>query len=199
VEAVGRVVGRGVPLDRSDVDTDQIIPSVWLKRIERTGYAPGLFSAWRADPAFVLNDARYAGATILVTGPNFGCGSSREHAVWALEEHGFRAVVAASFADIFRSNALKSGLVPVTAPATTVRALIRALERDPSIEIVVDVEARRLTVPAAGVDVPFALEDHARMRLLEGLDDVDLAMRHADAIAAYEGTRPNWLPSIRPR
>ena len=194
-----RVVGRGVPLDRSDVDTDQIIPSVWLKRIERTGYAPGLFSAWRADPAFVLNDPRYAGATILVTGANFGCGSSREHAVWALEEHGFRAIVAPSFADIFRSNAVKVGLVPVAAPAEAVRALMRALERDPAIEIAVDVDERRLVAPGAGIDTPFALDDHARTRLRDGLDDIDLAMRHADAIAAYEGTRPDWLPSIRPR
>jgi 3-isopropylmalate/(R)-2-methylmalate dehydratase small subunit len=195
VRAVRRVTGRAMPLDRADVDTDQIIPAHWLKRVERTGYGAGLFEAWRRDPAFVMNDPRYSGATILVAGANFGSGSSREHAVWALEEAGFRAVIAPSLADIFRANCLKSGVVPVEIDADTVTALLRLVERDPRAEITVDVERR--TVDAPSVRVTFALEDHARTRLLEGLDDIAVTLAHADEITKYESTRATWLPSLR--
>jgi len=194
VRAVRRVTGRAMPLDRADVDTDQIIPAHWLKRVERTGYGEGLFEAWRRDPAFVMNDPRYAGATILVAGANFGSGSSREHAVWALEEAGFRAVIAPSLADIFRANCLKSGLVPVELDADAVARLLRLVERDPRVEITVDVEAR--TVEAPTVRASFPLDDHARTRLLEGLDDIAVTLAHDAEIAAYEATRSVWLPKI---
>jgi len=195
VRAVRRVTGRAMPLDRTDVDTDQIIPAHWLKRVERTGYGAGLFEAWRRDPAFVMNDPRYWGATILVAGANFGSGSSREHAVWALEEAGFRAVIAPRLADIFRANCLKSGLVPVELDANAVTTLLRLVEHDPRAEVTVDVEAR--TVVAPGVRASFVLDDHARMRLLEGLDDIAVTLAHADEITTYESTRATWLPSLR--
>jgi 3-isopropylmalate/(R)-2-methylmalate dehydratase small subunit len=184
-----------MPLDRADVDTDQIIPAHWLKRVERTGYGAGLFEAWRRDPAFVMNDPRYAGATILVAGPNFGSGSSREHAVWALDEAGFRAVIAPRLADIFRANCLKSGLVPVELDAETVATLLRLVTGDPKAEITVDVERR--TVEAPGVRASFALDDHARTRLLEGLDDIAVTLAHGDEITKYESSRATWLPSLR--
>jgi len=195
VKAVRRVTGRAMPLDRADVDTDQIIPAHWLRRVERTGYGAGLFEAWRRDPAFVMNDPRYSGATVLIAGANFGSGSSREHAVWALEEAGFRAVIAPRLADIFRSNCLKSGLVPVELDGDTVATLLRLVEGDPAAEVIVDVEAR--TVEAPGVRATFALEDHARTRLLEGLDDIAVTLAHADEISKYETTRATWLPSLR--
>jgi 3-isopropylmalate/(R)-2-methylmalate dehydratase small subunit len=162
--------------------------------VERSGYGAGLFEAWRRDPAFVMNDPRYADATILVAGANFGSGSSREHAVWALEEAGFRAVIAPRLADIFRANCLKSGLVPVELAADAVATLLRLVERDTRAEITVDVEAR--TVEAPGVRASFALEDHARTRLLEGLDDIAVTLAHDAEIAAYEATRSGWLPKI---
>lgn len=190
-----RVTGRALPLDRANVDTDQIIPAHWLKRVERTGYGAGLFEAWRRDPAFVLNDARYAGASILIAGPNFGSGSSREHAVWALGEAGFRAVIAPRLADIFRANCLKSGLVPVEIEADAVAKLLRLVESEPRAEIKVDVERR--TVEATGVRASFALDDHARSRLLEGLDDIAVTLAHADEITTYESSRATWLPSLR--
>ena len=195
MKVVRRVTGRAMPLDRADVDTDQIIPAHWLKRVERTGYGAGLFEAWRRDPAFVMNDPRYWGATILVACANFGSGSSREHAVWALEEAGFRAVIAPSLADIFRANCLKSGLVPVELDANAVTTLLRLVEHDPRAEVTVDVEAR--TVVAPGVRASFVLDDHARMRLLEGLDDIAVTLAHADEITKYESTRATWLPSLR--
>jgi len=195
MEPVRRVAGRALPLARANVDTDQIIPSHWLKRLERTGYAAGLFEAWRRDPSFVLNDPRYRGASVLLAGPNFGCGSSREHAVWALRDAGFRAVIAASFADIFRSNALANGFVPVELDASLVEDLTEAVRMDPSTEIVVDVDRR--TVTAGTIAGSFALDDYARTRLLEGLDDIALTLRHDAAIAAYEAKRPEWLPRVR--
>jgi 3-isopropylmalate/(R)-2-methylmalate dehydratase small subunit len=195
VNAVRRVTGRALPLGRANVDTDQIIPAHWLKRVERTGYGAGLFEAWRRDPAFVLNDPRYAGASVLITGANFGSGSSREHAVWALLEAGFRAVIAPGLADIFRANCLKSGLVPVEIEADAVTKLLRLVEGDPRAEITVDVERR--TVEAPGVRTSFSLDDHARTRLLEGLDDIAVTLAHADEIAQYESTRATWLPSLR--
>jgi 3-isopropylmalate/(R)-2-methylmalate dehydratase small subunit len=194
MRAVRRVTGRALPLDRADVDTDQIIPAHWLKRVERTGYGAGLFEAWRRDPAFVMNDPRYAGASILVAGPNFGSGSSREHAVWALDEAGFRAVIAPRLADIFRENCLKSGFVPVEIEADAVQTLLRLVRSEPRTEITIDVERR--TVDAPGVRASFALDDHARARLLEGLDDIAVTLAHADEIAKYETSRATWLPSL---
>jgi len=195
VRAVQRVVGRALPLDRANVDTDQIIPAHWLKRIERTGYGAGLFEAWRRDAAFVMNDPRYAGASILVAGANFGSGSSREHAVWALDEAGFRAVIAPRLADIFRANCLKSGLVPVELEPEVVTMLLELALREPRTEIMIDVGRR--VVEAPGVRASFALDDHARARLLEGLDDIAVTLTHADEISTYEARRATWLPSLR--
>jgi len=195
MEAVRRVAGRALPLARADVDTDQIIPSHWLKRLERMGYAAGLFEAWRRDPAFVLNDLRYQGATILLAGANFGSGSSREHAVWALMESGFRAVIAPRLADIFKSNALRNGLVPVELDAATVTRLVDAVRADPATEIAVDVAAR--VVEAPGLRAAFAIDEFSRTRLLEGLDDIGLTSRHEREIAAYEARRAEWLPRVR--
>jgi len=195
MEAVRRIVGRALPLARADVDTDQIIPSHWLKRLERTGYGPGLFEAWRKDPAFVLNDPRYDGAVVLLAGANFGSGSSREHAVWALQDAGYRAVIAPRFADIFRNNALRNGLVPVEIDADSVDKLVDAVRRDPTTSIAIDVE--RSTVQGPGVRATFALDDFSRMRLLEGLDDIAVTLRHESDIAAFEATRPEWLPRVR--
>ena len=189
--------GTAAPLDRSDVDTDQIIPASWLKRVERTGFGVGLFSAWReSDPDFVLNRPEYAGASILVTGANFGIGSSREHAVWALTDHGFRAVVSPRFGDIFRNNATKSGLVPVVVSPEFSEALLRAVENDPKLEITIDVAERRISAPAVGLEQEFPLDVFTQHRLLEGLDDVGLTLRHADKIAEFESRRPEWMPSV---
>jgi 3-isopropylmalate/(R)-2-methylmalate dehydratase small subunit len=196
MEAVSEIVGRGLPLDRSDVDTDQIIPSDWLKRVERTGFADGLFSEWRERSDFVLNQARYDGAVILVAGPNFGTGSSREHAVWALQDYGFRAVISARFADIFRNNSLKSGLVPAQVAAPVAERILRAIDDDPAVEIVVDVVNRRVAVPAVGLDEPFELDEHARHRLVNGLDDIGLSLQHQDEITEYEARRPSWAPTV---
>jgi 3-isopropylmalate/(R)-2-methylmalate dehydratase small subunit len=197
MDPVRVVTGTAVPLNRSDVDTDQIIPSDWLKRVERTGFGAGLFSEWRDDRAFVLNDARYAGASILVAGSNFGTGSSREHAVWALLDYGFRAVVSSRFADIFRNNCTKAGLLPVEVDASVSRALMDAIVADPMLELTVDVERRTISAPAAGIEANFPLDDFTRHRLLEGLDDIGLTLRHEDEIAAYETRRSRWLPTTR--
>jgi len=195
MEPVRRISGTATPLRRSDVDTDQIIPSEWLKRVERTGFGAGLFAAWRADPDFVLNQPRFRGSTVLVAGRNFGTGSSREHAVWALQDHGFEAVVSARFADIFRTNCTKAGLLPVQVSAETADALLSAVEADPSVVVVIDVDARTLTAAAAGISTTFPLDDFTRWRFLEGLDDIGLSLRSADAITAYEAARPGWLPT----
>jgi 3-isopropylmalate/(R)-2-methylmalate dehydratase small subunit len=195
MEPVRRVSGRALPLALADVDTDQIIPSHWLKRLERTGYGPGLFEAWRKDPSFVLNDPRYRGATILLAGANFGSGSSREHAVWALLDFGFRAVIAPRLADIFKSNALRNGLVPVEVESSVVSKLVDAVRADPTTEITVDVASRTVTAP--GIRATFALDDFSRTRLVEGLDDIALTLRHEAEIAAFEKTRPEWLPRVR--
>ena len=196
MEPVRIVSGRAVPLDRSDVDTDQIIPSEWLKRIERTGFGAGLFAEWRDDPGFVLNDPDHAGAAILVAGPNFGTGSSREHAVWALVDFGFAAVISPRFGDIFRNNSTRSGLVPAEVSDEDGRALLLAVSADPSLEMVVDVQRRLIEAPAAGISVPFRLDDDARDRLLRGLDDIDVTAQHAADIDAYEARRPTWLPTV---
>jgi 3-isopropylmalate/(R)-2-methylmalate dehydratase small subunit len=195
MKAVRAVSGRAVPLDRSDVDTDQIIPSDWLKRVERTGFGKGLFSEWRDDRDFVLNDERYAGASILVAGPNFGTGSSREHAVWAIMDYGFDVVISPRFADIFRNNCTKNGLVPVQVPEEFGEKLLEAVKADPSLEITVDVERRTVSAPAIGLEVEFPLDPSTQERFLEGLDDIGISLRHADDITAYEATRPAWLPS----
>jgi 3-isopropylmalate/(R)-2-methylmalate dehydratase small subunit len=184
--------GRAVPLRRSNVDTDQIIPAVYLKRVTRTGFEDGLFAAWRGDPDFVLNRPEYADATVLVAGPDFGTGSSREHAVWALQNYGFRAVISARFADIFRGNSLKGGLLTVQLPQPTVERLWELVERDPATEVTVDLVERE--VRAGDLRAPFEIDDYTRWRLLEGLDDIGLTLRHADDIAEFERSRPAWLP-----
>jgi 3-isopropylmalate/(R)-2-methylmalate dehydratase small subunit len=199
MRAVRKVAGRAVVLDRSNVDTDQIIPAAWLKRVERTGFGPGLFSAWRTDPGFVLNQPGADEAKVLIAGPNFGCGSSREHAVWALQDFGFEAVIAPSFADIFRNNSIGSGLLTAEADEETVAALGAALAADPAATVSLDVAERTITVPSTGLSFNFALPDYARWRLLEGLDDIGITLRHADEIAAFEAQRPDWLPSSGPR
>lgn len=193
MKAVRIVTGRGVPLRRSDVDTDQIIPAEWLKRVERTGFEKGLFSTWRDDRNFVLNDERYAGASILVAGPAFGVGSSREHAVWAIQQGGFDAVIAPSFSDIFRNNCTKNGLVPVVVPESVVVRIWEAIEADPSTEIVVDMERLQVEVPSAGISSPFPMEPQNQHRFINGLDDVGITLGHADAIDRYEANRPSWL------
>jgi 3-isopropylmalate/(R)-2-methylmalate dehydratase small subunit len=176
------------------VDTDQIIPAVYLKRVNREGFGDGLFAAWREDPSFVLNQPRYAGATILVAGNDFGTGSSREHAVWALMDYGFRAVIAPRFGDIFRNNSTKAGLLPVLLPEETVAAIQDAAEAEPAAQVTVDLAAREVRV-AGGLAAPFEIDDYTRWRLMEGLDDIGLTLRHEDAIAAFEGTRQGWLPA----
>jgi 3-isopropylmalate/(R)-2-methylmalate dehydratase small subunit len=197
MKAVRMVVGRGLPLDRSDVDTDQIIPSDWLKRVERTGFGAGLFSEWRDDRDFVLNKEEHAGATILVAGPNFGTGSSREHAVWALQDYGFEAVVSPRFGDIFRNNCTKAGLVPIRIDEATGRSLLDAITADPSAEITIDIERGRLEVPAHGIEVEFPLDEFTRLRLLNGWDDIGLTLRYEDEIDRFEESRPDWLPTTR--
>ena len=189
------VQGTAVPLDRSDVDTDQIIPAEWLKRVERTGFGKGLFATWRDDRDFVLNHEEHAGANILVAGPDFGTGSSREHAVWAITDYGFDAVISPRFGDIFRNNATKNGLVPVVVPADVGEMLIRAVRDDATLEITIDVERRTVSAPAIGLEVEFPLDDATRHRFLEGLDDVGITLQSADAISSFEATRPDWLPT----
>ena len=195
MEPVVVVTGRAVPLDRTDVDTDQIIPSDWLKRVERTGFGAGLFSEWRDDRDFVFNKPEYAGATILVAGHNFGTGSSREHAVWALMDFGFRAVVSSRFADIFRNNCTKQGLLPVQVSEEFDRALLTAVEADPALEITIDVARGTIEAPAVDMASTFPLDGFTRDRLLNGWDDIGLSLRHEDDIEAYERRRPAFLPS----
>jgi 3-isopropylmalate/(R)-2-methylmalate dehydratase small subunit len=187
--------GRAVALRRSDVDTDQIIPSDWLKRVERTGFGAGLFSEWREDPEFVLNRPERQGATVLVAGENFGTGSSREHAVWALQDFGFRAVISPRFADIFRGNSLKGGLLPVQLPADVVEKLMRLVESDASAEVTVDLDRRE--VRAEGVQASFDLDDFTRWRLMEGLDDIGLTLRHEEGITSFEARRQQWKPTAQ--
>ncbi|MDH3753887.1 MAG: 3-isopropylmalate dehydratase small subunit [Acidimicrobiia bacterium] len=196
MRAVRIVQGTAVPLDRSDVDTDQIIPSDWLKRVERTGFEKGLFSEWRDDPAFVLNAEQYAGAKILIGGMNFGTGSSREHAVWAIQQYGFDAVVSPRLGPIFRNNATKNGLVPVEVSADLGEALMRAVEADPELEITIDVERRTVEAPAADLAGTFPLENSVVERFLEGLDDIGITLRSADAIDGFERGRARWLPVV---
>ena len=194
MDAVTVVSGTAVPLDRSDVDTDQIIPSDWLKRVERTGFGAGLFSEWRDDRDFVMNQPQYAGASILVAGPNFGTGSSREHAVWAIMDYGFKAVISPRFADIFRNNCTKNGLVPVQVDEAVGRRLLEAVVADPTVEITVDVDRRTVSAPALGIEEPFPLDDSTRERFLQGLDDIGITLRSAGDIDPFESSRPAYLP-----
>jgi 3-isopropylmalate/(R)-2-methylmalate dehydratase small subunit len=194
MSGVQRIAGRAVVVMRSDVDTDQIIPAAWLKKVERTGFGAGLFEAWRKDPLFALNQPGADQARVLISGPNFGCGSSREHAVWALQDFGFQAVVAPSFADIFRGNAISAGLVPAQVTEDAAAHLAAVLMADPDAEVVVDVAAK--TVSAGAVAEPFQITDYAQWRLLEGLDDVGLTLRHESSIEAFEVNRPDWLPVV---
>jgi 3-isopropylmalate/(R)-2-methylmalate dehydratase small subunit len=187
--------GRAVPLRASNVDTDQIIPAVYLKRVSRTGFEDGLFAEWRkSDPDFVLNRPEYQGASVLVAGPDFGTGSSREHAVWALQDYGFKTVLSSRFADIFRGNSLKGGLLTVLLAQEVIDRVWAAVEADPATEVTVDLVEREVRVPAADVREPFELDDYTRWRLLEGLDDIALTLRHTDDIGEFEGTRKPWLP-----
>jgi 3-isopropylmalate/(R)-2-methylmalate dehydratase small subunit len=196
MEPVRIVSGRAVPLGRSDVDTDQIIPSEWLKRIERSGFGAGLFAEWRDEPSFVLNRPEYAGAVILVAGPNFGTGSSREHAVWALVDYGFRAVISPRFGDIFRNNSTRSGLVPVEVDDEAASAILEAVQADASLEVTIDVDRLTVEIPAIGLHVPFRLDSDARHRLLEGLDDVAATLQRVEEITRFEHERPAWLPVV---
>ncbi len=189
MRAVDVIQGTALPLKRSDVDTDQIIPAEWLKRVERTGFEHGLFASWRDDRDFVLNDERYAGARVIVAGPAFGVGSSREHAVWAIQQYGFDAVIAPSFSDIFRTNCTKNGLVPVTLPQRVVERIWAAIDGGPATELVVDVERLLVDVPSIGLVEGFPLDRATQRRFLDGLDDIGLTLRHEDDIARFEATR----------
>ena len=188
--------GTGVPLHRSNVDTDQIIPAVYLKRVTRSGFEDGLFSAWRSEPDFVLNQAAFKNGTILVAGPEFGTGSSREHAVWALQNYGFKVVISSRFADIFRGNSLKSGLLTVVLPQNVVEDLWQKIEANPALEITVDLDSR--TVSYGEKREPFELDDYTRWRLMEGLDDIGLTLKHTDSIDNFEAARPSYKPTTLP-
>jgi 3-isopropylmalate/(R)-2-methylmalate dehydratase small subunit len=193
MDAFSTHTGTAVALQRSNVDTDQIIPAVYLKRVTRTGFEDGLFAAWRSDPDFVLNRPESTGATILVAGPEFGTGSSREHAVWALQNYGFRVVLSSRFADIFRGNAGKGGLVAAAIAQPEIEALWAAIDADPTTAVTVDLQSR--TVSWGDTSVGFEIDGYTRWRLLEGLDDIDLTLRHADEIAQFEQHRPAWMPA----
>ena len=188
--------GTAIPLRRSNVDTDQIIPAVYLKRVTRSGFEDGLFAAWRNDPEFVLNQPQYKSGTILVAGPEFGTGSSREHAVWALQNYGFKVVISSRFADIFRGNSLKGGLLTVILPQEEVEAIWATIESDPTTSITVDLETR--TVSYGSTTVAFELDDYTRWRLMEGLDDIGLTLKHTDAIDTFEAKRPSYKPKTLP-
>ena len=188
--------GTGVPLRRSNVDTDQIIPAVYLKRVTRSGFEDGLFAAWRNDPEFVLNQPRYKSGTVLVAGPEFGTGSSREHAVWALQNYGFKVAISSRFADIFRGNSLKGGLLTVILPQEAVEAIWVAIEADPTIQIKVDLDSR--TVSYGATTIAFELDDYTRWRLMEGLDDIGLTLKQTDSIDAFEAKRPSYKPKTLP-
>ena len=196
MEAFTQHIGTAVPLRRSNVDTDQIIPAVYLKRVTRTGFEDGLFAAWRNDPAFVLNQPQYEGVSVLVAGPDFGTGSSREHAVWALLDYGFRVVVSSRFGDIFRGNSGKAGLLAALVEQDVVEQLWTAVEIDPATKVTVDLEHK--TISAGDVSAPFEIDDYTRYRLLNGLDDVGITLSHADDITAYEATRPSFKPATLP-
>ncbi len=194
MRAFSQITGTAVPLDRSDVDTDQIIPSDWLKRVERTGFEKGLFSEWRDERDFVLNDERFQGANILIAGPNFGTGSSREHAVWAIQQYGFDAVVSPRFGPIFINNSAKNGLVCVQVSPEIGEALLASVQADPDQVISIDITTKTLSAPGADVTVEFPLDDDIAHRFINGLDDIALTMQHTDDIGTFEQTRPVWMP-----
>lgn len=196
MKPIKQIKGSALPLGRSDVDTDQIIPSEWLKKVERTGFGAGLFSEWREDPSFVLNNPAYKGANIILAGPNFGTGSSREHAVWALTDYGFEAVISPRFGDIFRNNSTKAGLVPVVISQQDVDAISEQVLKDPKTEIVIDISNKTVSVPSIGLVVSFPIDDFTQFRLLEGLDDIGLSLRYEKDISSFESKRPSWLPSM---
>ena len=193
MKKVSIISGRGVPLKRSDVDTDQIIPAEWLKRVERTGFEKGLFSTWRDDRSFVLNDERYVGASVLVAGPSFGVGSSREHAVWALQQGGFDAVIAPSFSDIFRNNCTKNGLLPIVLSEPTVNRIWAVIENDATAEITIDLHRFTVEIPSAGITETFDMDSETQARFINGLDDITITLADADAISKFEASRPAWL------
>ena len=193
MKKVSIISGRGVPLKRSDVDTDQIIPAEWLKRVERTGFEKGLFSTWRDDRSFVLNDERYVGASVLVAGPSFGVGSSREHAVWALQQGGFDAVIAPSFSDIFRNNCTKNGLLPIVLSEPTVNRIWAVIEKDSTAEITIDLHRFTVEIPSAGITEKFDMDTETQQRFINGLDDISITLADADAITKFEASRPAWL------
>ena len=193
MKKVSIISGRGVPLKRSDVDTDQIIPAEWLKRVERTGFEKGLFSTWRDDRNFVLNDERYVGASVLVAGPSFGVGSSREHAVWALQQGGFDAVIAPSFSDIFRNNCTKNGLLPIVLSEPTVNRIWSVIENDATAEITIDLHRFTVEIPSAGITETFDMDTETQQRFINGLDDISITLADADAISKFEASRPAWL------
>ena len=193
MKKVSIISGRGVPLKRSDVDTDQIIPAEWLKRVERTGFEKGLFSTWRDDRNFVLNDERYVGASVLVAGPSFGVGSSREHAVWALQQGGFDAVIAPSFSDIFRNNCTKNGLLPIVMSEPTVNRIWAVIENDSTAEITIDLHRFTVEIPSAGITETFEMDTETQQRFINGLDDISITLADADAISKFEASRPAWL------
>ncbi|MGC4943252.1 3-isopropylmalate dehydratase small subunit [Kribbella sp. DT2] len=196
MDAFTQHIGTAAPLRRGNVDTDQIIPAVYLKRVTRTGFEDGLFAAWRNDPTFVLNQPEYEGVSVLVAGPDFGTGSSREHAVWALMDYGFRVVVSARFGDIFRGNSGKAGLLAALVTEEVVEELWTTIEKDPGTKVTVDLEAK--TISAGALSAPFEIDDYTRYRLLNGLDDVGITLSHADDIETYEATRPSFKPATLP-
>ena len=193
MKKVSIISGRAVPLKRSDVDTDQIIPAEWLKRVERTGFEKGLFSTWRDDRNFVLNDERYVGASVLVAGPSFGVGSSREHAVWALQQGGFDAVIAPSFSDIFRNNCTKNGLLPIVLSEPIVNRIWAVIENDATAEITIDLHRFTVEIPSAGITETFEMDSETQQRFINGLDDISITLADADAISKFEASRPAWL------
>ena len=195
MKKVSIISGRGVPLKRSDVDTDQIIPAEWLKRVERTGFEKGLFSTWRDDRNFVLNDERYVGASVLVAGPSFGVGSSREHAVWALQQGGFDAVIAPSFSDIFRNNCTKNGLLPIVLSEPIVNRIWAVIENDSTAEITINLHRFTVEIPSAGITEKFEMDSETQQRFINGLDDISITLADADAISKFEASRPAWLAS----
>ncbi len=195
MEPVHIIQGTAVPLDRSDVDTDQIIPSDWLKRVERTGFEKGLFSEWKDDPEFILNDEAYSAASILIAGPNFGTGSSREHAVWAIQQAGFKAVISPRFGPIFKNNSTKNGLVPVEVETKIGNRLLEEVQRQPLLEFVIDVERALVEIPEINLEFWFSIDESVQERLLNGLDDISITLSNETSISRFEESRLDWLPS----
>lgn len=195
MQAISHIQGTAVPLERSDVDTDQIIPAEWLKRVERTGFGKGLFEQWKKDPDFILNDPNRSNSPILVAGPNFGTGSSREHAVWALMDYGFQAVVSSQFGDIFQNNCAKNGLVPVKVDLQTAQELTKIVKDQPNAIVVIDIPTKKIAIPTTGFEASFEMDEFTQKRFIEGLDDIGLTLQEEQKITAYEQNRPFWMPA----